>query len=179
VTFDRAGIDKVEFYVSLNPGEPLRPLARVASGGESARLMLALKTILGAADSVPTLVFDEVDVGIGGRSGQVVGEKLAALGRHHQVLCITHLPQVAARAGQHLAVMKRVEGERTYTEIHELDHPARELELAAMLGGVTEPNLASARAMLDGESGPPTPGLPVEAGGTGRAPARTLRARRA
>ncbi|MGH2586851.1 MAG: DNA repair protein RecN [Dehalococcoidia bacterium] len=160
VAFDRTGIDRVEFYVSLNPGEPLRPLARVASGGESARLMLALKTILGAADSVPTLVFDEVDVGIGGRSGQVVGEKLAALGAHHQVLCITHLPQVAARAGRHLAVTKRVDGERTFTEIQELDRTARLQELAAMLGGVTEPNLRSAEAMLeDGDgAGPPPDG---------------------
>lgn len=149
--FDRTGIDRVEFYVSLNPGEPLRPLARVASGGESARLMLALKTILGAADSVPTLVFDEVDVGIGGRSGQVVGDKLAALGAHHQVLCITHLPQVAARARQHLAVSKHVDDQRTYTEIRELDRHQRIQELAAMLGGVTEPNLRSAEAMLERE----------------------------
>lgn len=154
VACDRSGIDRVEFYVSLNPGEPLRPLARVASGGESARLMLALKTILGAADSVPTLVFDEVDVGIGGRSGQIVGEKLDALGAHHQVLCITHLPQVAARARQHLAVTKHVEDERTFTEIRELEPGERIHELAAMLGGVTEPNLRSAEAMLqkDGQS---------------------------
>jgi len=172
VAFDRTGIDRVEFYVSLNPGEPLRPLARVASGGESARLMLALKTILGAADAVPTLVFDEVDVGIGGRSGQVVGEKLAALGRHHQVLCITHLPQVAAHAGQHLAVTKRVQGERTFTEIAELDRDARERELAAMLGGVTEPNLASARAMLGGDG---APGTPAPEARTGRQPVRARR----
>src|SRR5215203_455720 len=140
VAFDRTGIDRVEFYVSLNPGEPLRPLARVASGGESARLMLALKTSLGAADSTPTLVFDEVDVGIGGRSGQIVGAKLAALGAHHQVICITHLPQVAARAGQHLAVEKRVDAGRTFTSVSLLDHEGRVRELAAMLGGVTEPN---------------------------------------
>ena len=146
--YDRTGVDRVEFYVTLNPGEPLRPLAKVASGGETARLMLALKTILGAADAVPTLVFDEVDVGIGGRSGQVVGEKLAALGRHHQVVCITHLPQVAARAGQHLAVVKRVEGERTYTEVRELQGEERRRELAAMLGGTTEAHLAAAKEML-------------------------------
>jgi DNA repair protein RecN (Recombination protein N) len=172
--FDRTGIDRVEFYVSLNPGEPLRPLARVASGGESARLMLALKTILGAADSVPTLVFDEVDVGIGGRSGQVVGEKLAALGAHHQVLCITHLPQVAARARQHLAVSKYDDGQRTFTEIRELDQEQRIQELAAMLGGVTEPNLRSAEAMLEndganaaeGDTTPPD--RDTVAGGAGR-----------
>ena len=150
VAFDRTGVDRVEFYVTLNPGEPLRPLAKVASGGETARLMLALKTILGAADVVPTLVFDEVDVGIGGRSGQIVGEKLAALGSHHQVVCITHLPQVAARAGRHLAVVKRVEGDRTFTEVRELEGEDRRRELAAMLGGSTEAHLAAAGEMLQG-----------------------------
>ena len=181
VTFDRTGIDRVEFYVSLNPGEPLRPLARVASGGESARLMLALKTILGSADAVPTLIFDEVDVGIGGRSGRVVGEKLAALGAHHQVLCITHLPQVAAQASQHFAVFKQVRAERTFTEIVPLDREARERELAAMLGGISDPTLRSAREMLaaagfeatEGEPGgqhtlfveaPPSPARPAAAG---------------
>ncbi len=150
VAFDRSGVDRVEFYVSLNPGEPLRPLAKVASGGETARLMLALKTVLGAADAVPTLVFDEVDVGIGGRSGRVVGEKLAALGRHHQVICITHLPQVAARAERHLAVTKRVDGGRTFTEVRELDDEERRRELAAMLGGLTAAHLAAADEMLAG-----------------------------
>lgn len=148
VAFDRGGVDRVEFYVSLNPGEPLRPLAKVASGGETARLMLALKTIFGAADAVPTLVFDEVDVGIGGRSGQVVGAKLAALGTHHQVICITHLPQVAARAGHHLVVTKQVEGGRTFTAVRELTGEERRRELAAMLGGVTEAHLAAAAEML-------------------------------
>jgi DNA repair protein RecN (Recombination protein N) len=150
---DRSGVDRVEFYVSLNPGEPLLPLAKVASGGETARLMLALKTILGTADAVPTLVFDEVDVGIGGRSGQMVGRKLAALGAHHQVVCITHLPQVAARAARHLAVAKRVEEGRTFTEVRELAGYERREELAAMLGGVTEAHLAAAAEMLEPESG--------------------------
>jgi DNA repair protein RecN (Recombination protein N) len=146
--FDRTGVDRVEFYVSLNPGEPLRPLAKVASGGETARLLLALKTILGAADAVPTLVFDEVDVGIGGRSGQIVGDKLAGLGAHHQVVCITHLPQVAARASHHLVVAKQVEGGRTFTDVHELDSAQRQQEIAAMLGGLTEAHLAAAGEML-------------------------------
>jgi DNA repair protein RecN (Recombination protein N) len=150
---DRTGVDRVEFYVTLNPGEPLRPLAKVASGGETARLILALKTILGAADAVPTLVFDEVDVGIGGRSGQTVGEKLAALGAHHQVICITHLPQVAAQAGHHLAVIKRVEGDRTFTEVRDLEGEERRQELAAMLGGATEAHLAAASEMLARASG--------------------------
>ncbi|MFN8557883.1 MAG: hypothetical protein U0531_11260 [Dehalococcoidia bacterium] len=141
------GVDQVEFYVTLNPGEPLRPLAKVASGGETARLMLALKTILGAADTVPTLVFDEVDVGIGGRSGDVVGAKLAALGEHRQVV-ITHLPQVAARAGRHLVVAKRVLGERTFTEVRAIDDDERRQELAAMLGGSSDAHLAAAADML-------------------------------
>jgi DNA repair protein RecN (Recombination protein N) len=153
VAFDRSGVDRVEFYVSLNPGEPLRPLAKVASGGETARLMLALKTVLGAADAVPTLVFDEVDVGIGGRSGRVVGEKLAALGRHHQVICITHLPQVAALAERHLAVAKRVDGGRTFTEVRELNGEERRRELAAMLGGVSAAHLAAADEMLAAAEG--------------------------
>jgi DNA repair protein RecN (Recombination protein N) len=148
VAFDRTGVDRVEFYVSLNPGEPLHPLAKVASGGETARLMLALKTVLGAADAVPTLVFDEVDVGIGGRSGRVVGEKLASLGRYHQVICITHLPQVAARAERHMAVVKRVDGGRTFTEVRELVGEERRRELAAMLGGLTAAHLAAADEML-------------------------------
>lgn len=147
--YDRTGVDRVEFYVSLNPGEPLRPLAKVASGGETARLMLALKTILGGADAVPTLVFDEVDVGIGGRSGQVVGEKLAALGAHHQVICITHLPQVAARASRHLVVAKQVDGGRTFTDVRELGGDDRRRELAAMLGGITDAHLVAAAEMLE------------------------------
>ena len=110
--------------------------------------MLALKTVLGAADAVPTLVFDEVDVGIGGRSGRVVGEKLASLGRYHQVICITHLPQVAARAERHMAVVKRVDGGRTFTEVRELVGEERRRELAAMLGGLTAAHLAAADEML-------------------------------
>lgn len=147
--FDRTGVDRVEFLVSLNPGEPPRPLVRVASGGETSRLMLALKTILGAADAVPTLVFDEVDVGVGGRSGRIVGNKLAALAEHHQVICITHLPQIASLASRHLTIAKDVHGERTSVIAQELSGDARIEEVAAMLGGSTAATRASARELLE------------------------------
>ncbi len=153
-TFDRSGVDRVEFYVTLNPGEPLRPLAKVASGGETARLMLALKTVLGSSDSVPTLVFDEVDAGLGARSGTVVGEKLAGLSAHHQVLCITHLAQVAARAEHHLVVAKQVADGRTFTAVHEARGTARARELAAMLGGETPAHLAAAAELLESPARP-------------------------
>ncbi|MGI8554688.1 MAG: DNA repair protein RecN [Dehalococcoidia bacterium] len=149
VAFDRTGVDKVELLVSLNPGEPLRPMARVASGGETSRLMLALKTILGKADSVPTLIFDEVEVGVGGRSGRIVGEKLAGLAGHHQVICITHLAQIASLAGRHLAISKEVEDERTSVTVRELTADDRLDEIAAMLGGVTTATRASARELLE------------------------------
>lgn len=148
VAFDLTGIDRVEFLVSTNPGEPLRPLAKVASGGETARLMLALKVVLAEADPVPTLVFDEVDVGVGGRSGQVVGETLWRLGRHHQVLCITHLPQVAAFADDHLAVTKELASDRAVVRVRRLSGAERVAELAAMLGGDTAVNRRSAGELL-------------------------------
>ncbi len=146
--FDPTGIDRVEFLVATNPGEPLRPLARVASGGETARLMLALKVVLAEADPVPTLVFDEVDVGVGGRSGQVVGETLWRLGRHHQVLCVTHLPQVAAFADDHLAVGKELAQGRAVVRVRRLAEAERVAELAAMLGGDTAVNRRSAGELL-------------------------------
>jgi DNA repair protein RecN (Recombination protein N) len=148
VAFDLTGIDRAEFLVSTNPGEPLRPLAKVASGGETARLMLALKVVLAEADPVPTLVFDEVDVGVGGRSGQVVGETLWRLGRHHQVLCITHLPQVAAFADDHLAVTKELASDRAVVRVRRLSGAERVAELAAMLGGDTAANRRSAGELL-------------------------------
>ncbi len=145
---DRSGVDRVELLVSLNRGEPLRPLARVASGGETSRLMLALKTVLGEADSVATLVFDEVDVGVGGRSGRIVGEKLAGLAAHHQVICITHLPQIASLAAEHVTIEKRVEDDRTVVMARELQGEERLEEVAAMLGGATAATRASARELL-------------------------------
>lgn len=148
VAFDAQGLDRVEFLLAPNPGEGFKPLAKIASGGESARLMLALKSVLAAADSRPTLIFDEVDQGIGGRIGAVVGEKLWRLARHHQVLCITHLPQLAAFGDQHLRVQKQVLEGRTVTRIEPLTGEARVLELAHMLGEVTDATLQSAYDLL-------------------------------
>src|SRR5262249_57772737 len=108
------------FLIAPNPGEPFKPLARIASGGETSRLMLALKTILSAADIVPILIFDEIDSGISGRSGQIVGEKLWQLGQTHQVLCVTHLPQIAALGDRHYRVAKVIEKSRTTTHVEEL-----------------------------------------------------------
>jgi DNA repair protein RecN (Recombination protein N) len=129
------GIDSVTFLVSFNPGEPLRPLERVASGGESSRFLLALKSVLAGADGIPTLIFDEVDTGVGGRGGIVVGERLRLLSTSHQVISITHLPQVAALADAHLTVTKHVVHDRTVVQVHELDSPERVTELAEMMSG--------------------------------------------
>ncbi len=149
--FSEKGVDRVEFLISPNPGEPLKPLARIASGGETSRLMLALKSILSEADLTPTLVFDEVDVGVGGRSGGVVGEKLWGLTTSHQVLCITHLPQIAAFADSHFKITKQVVGERTRTQVEELGPQEQEQEIAAMLGGlpVSKEALDNARHILN------------------------------
>ncbi|GIV98553.1 MAG: DNA repair protein RecN [Herpetosiphonaceae bacterium] len=150
VAFDRTGADKVEFLLSPNPGEPLKALAKIASGGESSRLLLAMKSILSAADTIPTLVFDEIDVGVGGRSGQVVGEKMWGLTSDHQVLCITHLPQIAAFADAHYSITKRISGDRTQTIVRPLGWEERVSELAAMLDGtpVSEASRRSAEEML-------------------------------
>ncbi|HEY1388770.1 MAG TPA: DNA repair protein RecN [Ktedonobacterales bacterium] len=133
--FTATGIDSVEFLLAPNPGEPLKPLARIASGGETSRIMLALKTILSRADAVPILIFDEIDAGISGRSGQVVGEKLWALGQSHQVLCVTHLPQIAVLADTHFRVSKALSAERTTTQVEELTPAERTRDVAQMLGG--------------------------------------------
>lgn len=148
VSFDSAGLDRVEFLVSANPGEPLRPLARVASGGETSRLMLALKTVLSHADETPTLIFDEIDVGIGGRVGAIVGQKLWGLNSNHQVLCITHLPQLAAFGDTHFSVAKETHDGRTTTDVHLLSGPARIEELAQMLGTPTNVGRENAQALL-------------------------------
>jgi DNA repair protein RecN (Recombination protein N) len=148
--FSEKGVDRVEFLISPNPGEPLKPLAKIASGGETSRLMLALKSILSEADLTPTLVFDEIDVGVGGRSGGVVGEKLWGLTSSHQVLCITHLPQIAAFADNHFKITKQVDGERTRTQVEELDAAMQEQEIAVMIGGtpVSSASLENARQIL-------------------------------
>jgi len=148
VAFDGNGLDKVEFLVAPNPGEGLKPLAKIASGGETSRLMLALKNVLARADQVPTLIFDEIDQGIGGRVGGTVGEKLWHLGRAHQVFVITHLPQLAVFGDQHFQVQKIIEQNRTLTRVAKLTGEPRTLELAQMLGEVTEGTLRSAHDIL-------------------------------
>ncbi|MBE3120195.1 MAG: DNA repair protein RecN [Candidatus Atribacteria bacterium] len=148
VAFDGNGLDKVEFLVAPNLGEGLKPLARIASGGETSRLMLALKNVLVRADQVPTLIFDEIDQGIGGRVGGTVGEKLWHLGRAHQVFVITHLPQLAVFGDQHFQVQKVIEQNRTLTKVAKLTGEPRTLELAQMLGAVTEGTLRSAHDIL-------------------------------
>ena len=167
VAFDATGVDDVEFLISANPGEPLRPMAKVASGGETSRLMLALKSTLAHADATPTLIFDEIDQGIGGRVGSVVGQKLWLLtGRQvaangdettaeatsHQVLCITHLPQLAAFGDKHFSVNKRVleirGEERTTTVVRDLDEQERIDELATMLGAASDAGRRSVEEMV-------------------------------
>lgn len=134
VSFDSTGIDRIEFLIAPNPGEGFKPMVKVASGGETARLMLALKGVLARADRTPTLIFDEIDQGIGGRVGTVVGRKLWGLSRSHQVLCITHLPQLAGFGDSHYKVEKAVNGDRTTTHVYPLNADKRVDEIAQMLG---------------------------------------------
>ena len=157
VAVDTTGIDRVEFLVSPNPGEPLKPLAKIASGGETSRLMLAMKSVLAVADNTPTLIFDEIDQGIGGRTGGIVGNKLWALTPsaqksdgvpQHQVICITHLPQIAVFGDAHFKIRKEVVGERTVTLIQELDGNDRVEELAIMLGTATATTRQNAEELL-------------------------------
>jgi DNA repair protein RecN (Recombination protein N) len=146
------GIDRVEFLVAANPGQPPAPLAKVASGGELSRISLAIQVATAGLGAVPTLVFDEVDVGIGGGVAEIVGRLLHDLGRDRQVLCVTHLPQVAARADTHLVVRKRADGERAETSIEPVAGATRIEEVARMAGGVaiTEQALAHAAALVAG-----------------------------
>ncbi len=146
--FTDNGLDQVEFLIAPNPGEGLKPLVKIASGGETSRLMLALKNVLAGVDFVPTLVFDEIDQGIGGRVGFIVGEKLWHLGVNHQVMCVTHLSQLAAFGEQHFRVRKLIVDDRTITEVEELDDTARIVELAQMTGSMSESNLTAAQEML-------------------------------
>jgi DNA repair protein RecN (Recombination protein N) len=148
VAFDNSGLDKVEFLVAPNPGEGLKPLVKIASGGETARLMLALKNILARADEIPSLIFDEIDQGIGGRVGMVVGQKLWHLGRNHQVFCVTHLPQLAVFGDEHYQVQKLIQGNRTLTRVERLNGDPRLLELSQMLGEVGEGTLRSAHELM-------------------------------
>ena len=138
------GMDVVRFLMSANAGEALKPMSRVASGGELARIMLAIKNVMAERDAVPTLIFDEVDAGVSGRAAQRVAEK------SKQVLCVTHLPQIAAMADCHLRVSKSERAGRTYTAVEPLARRERELELARLIGGaeITETTISSAAEML-------------------------------
>lgn len=148
LAFTERGFDQLEFLVAPNPGEGLKPLVKIASGGETSRLMLGLKGVLAKADQTPTLIFDEIDQGIGGRVGAIVGEKLWRLAASHQVLCITHLPQLAAYGDQHIKVEKLIEGGRTLTRTRSLNPEDRISEMATMLGDVSDANLESATDLL-------------------------------
>jgi DNA repair protein RecN (Recombination protein N) len=145
------GLETGEFFISPNPGEDLRPLARIASGGELSRIMLALKTLAATDAPGKTLIFDEVDAGIGGAVADVVGRQLQGLSGRFQVLCITHLPQIAAHGASHFRITKSVRKDRTVTEVMRLDGPERELEMGRMIGGsdVSAAVIASAREMLE------------------------------
>lgn len=149
--FTANGIDEVEFVISTNPGESLKPLGKVASGGELSRIMLAIKSVLAEKDAVDTLIFDEIDTGISGRTAQKVSEKLKKISKTHQVICITHLPQIASMADEHFIIEKMTDGKATKTNIASLDEEASVMELARMLGGVkiTESVIASAKEMKE------------------------------
>ena len=148
VAFDFNGIDRVELLIETNPGEGFKPLAKIASGGETSRLMLALKDVLAEADQIPTLVFDEIDSGIGGRVGLTVGSMLWQLARHHQVMCVTHLPQLAAFGDQHFKVDKQILHDRTVTQVLEVKGDLRVAEISEMLGTPGEQSLRTARELL-------------------------------
>ena len=148
------GLDFVELLFSPNPGEPLKPLRAIASSGEISRLMLAIKSALAAHDAIPLLVFDEIDTNVGGEIAHAVGAKMRTLGRDHQVICITHLPQVAATASSHFVVTKDVVRGRTFSDLHEVNEKARREEIARMLGGKSESALELAASLLRERSTP-------------------------
>ena len=143
------GYDEAEFLISTNPGMPMRPLGMVASGGELSRIMLAIKAVLADTDDIPTLIFDEIDTGISGRTAQKVSEKLSIISRNHQVICITHLPQIAAMADTHFEIEKQARKGATTTSIRQLEDEEMVAELARLLGGaeITEAVYDNAREM--------------------------------
>ena len=147
---DETGMDEVRFLMSANVGEDLKPIAKIASGGELARIMLALKSVLAETDDVTTLIFDEVDTGVSGRAAQKVAEKMAGVARNKQVLCVTHLPQIAAMADTHFSVEKGERDGRTFTEVERLSRARRVEELARLTGGehITPTILAGAGELL-------------------------------
>jgi DNA repair protein RecN (Recombination protein N) len=143
------GYDKITFMISTNPGMPMRPMGQVASGGELSRIMLAVKSVLADVDQVETLVFDEIDTGVSGRTAQMVAEKLNVISRSHQVICITHLPQIAAMADTHFCIAKELTEDSTHTEIRMMYEDDSVKELARLLGGaqITDTTIQSAREM--------------------------------
>ncbi|MCI5165696.1 MAG: DNA repair protein RecN, partial [Candidatus Electrothrix sp. GM3_4] len=153
-TLSATGGDTVAFLFSANPGEPPKPLTEVVSGGELSRLMLAMKCLLARRDKVDTVIFDEIDAGIGGEAAEAVARKIDELASHHQVFCITHLPQIAAYADAHFLVEKQVDANRTFTTIRALSHDERIRELARMLGGdnPSEQTLIFARELVEGRT---------------------------
>ncbi len=144
------GMDEVEILIATNRGEPMKPLAKIASGGEMSRIMLAFKNVIGSCDNIPTLIFDEIDSGISGITASVVGKKLKEIAKHHQIICITHLPQIAACGDSNYRIYKETDNEKTYTNIQKLSDDGRIEEIARLLGGstVTETTLASARELI-------------------------------
>ena len=143
------GIDKVEYLISPNIGEELKPLSKIASGGELSRVMLALKGILAKGDKIPVLIFDEIDAGIGGRAAETVGQKLKSLSASHQVICITHLPQIASYADTHLKIEKKIKAKRTTVEVRKIEKDERTVEIARMLSGdSSEVSIKHAKEML-------------------------------
>ena len=153
------GQDDLELLISTNPGELPKPLAKIASGGEISRVMLAIKNVMASEDEVGTLIFDEVDTGVSGRAAQKIGRKLKQVAEHRQVICVTHLAQVAAYGDHHLLIQKEVRGDRTYTNVLPLTQRQRVEELARIIGGenITEISLQNAREMLTLASGEKRP----------------------
>ena len=146
-----SGMDSVEFLISANVGEQPRPIAKIASGGELSRIMLALKSVIADKDSIGTLIFDEIDTGVSGRAAQKIGMKLKSISRFRQVLCVTHLSQMAVMADTHLLIEKKVIGDRTSTQIRKLDFEERKREIARIIGGdqITELTLKNAEELLN------------------------------
>ena len=151
VNISEEGIDNIEFLISTNPGEPLKPLAKIVSGGESSRIMLAMKSIIAQVDNISCLIFDEIDAGIGGRTAQVVGEKLSRISSKHQILCVTHSPQIASLGDVHFLIKKENINGQTFTRVYNLEGQERINELARMLGGaeITENTIIHAQEMLN------------------------------
>ena len=149
-TFNENGQNDAVFLMTANPGEPLRQLVKVASGGEMSRIMLAIKTVIADIDNIPTLIFDEIDTGISGRTAQAVAEKMCSISKKHQLLCVTHLPQIASMADVHFNIQKDVKNEITTTNVYKMSFDQQVEELARMLGGaaVTELTKNHAKEML-------------------------------